>query len=247
MRTLFIYLILIIIAKESVCQCGDNVSIIPNSGFELLADGMTEPDNANQFYKALDWSNGTAGSIDYYSTEAYPGGQPPPPNGSEHFVRGRFRTQNSNYIEYIASCLTEDLEPENNYNLLISEGTTPSGPDFEVDVIVLGVNHCDFPLSGSVCIEDDFPEIGRQYISLEYGEWKNISIPIVLNESYSSVIIGLSCTSDFEASDGDFLFDDVCLIKELTTSVNSNAIEESNFQLYPNPSNGVLNLSLIHI
>ena len=156
-------------------------------------------------------------------------------------MRGRFRTQNSNYIEYIASCLTEDLEPENNYNLLISVGTIPSGPDFEVDVIVLGVNHCDFPLPGTVCIEDDFPEIGRQYISLEYGEWKNISIPIVLNESYSSVIIGLSCTSDFEASEADFLFDDVCLIKELT-SANSNTIEENNFQLYPNPSNGLLNI-----
>lgn len=215
--------------------CNDlSASLIPNPDFEILANGQ-EPTSSSQLDRAQSWVQATDATSDYFSLSNYPDREdiegylnPPPPNGSDHFVGGwrgfdRPRTdpvtgETQEYVEYVGGCLLDPIVANLEYTLSLDLGSpiaplslTPAVLDAEF--LILGIPDCNFPISGQDCKEDNYEVIGRKRIQISQGTWQeSVDISILSTEDYPAIIFGLSCDSEpLEA--GYFLADEILVVQ----------------------------------
>ncbi len=228
-------------------------SLIPNADFEELTNSGIEPDFHSQLDRAKYWVQATQATSDYLSFTHYPARldiTPPmsaamPPNGSDHYVGG-LRTVGvepggQDQIEYIGACLNSPIIANTEYsiNMLIGAPSESfqSKDILKGDIVILGIPHCNFPLSGLDCKEDEYEELGRVSINLSQLTWKNFNIRLLASQDYPAIMFGLSCTTDptdnrfyFLADDlvlqkgnpcKDDVCDPICLTKDITVQIGA--------------------------
>ena len=206
-----------------------NSSLIPNASFEELVTIGNEPNNHSQLSKAKDWEQATEATSDYFSVVHYPERinmvNPPPPNGSDHFVGG-LRTVDhedsapEDYIEYVGACLDQPLTNGVDYTInfllgcpdLTMRDEAPN--ELKGEFVVLGIPHCNFPISGIDCKEDDYEVIGRINIDIPNNTWESHQVVVNSIQDYPAIMLGTGCNTPLEGGIFNyFLLDDLVVVQ----------------------------------
>lgn len=216
--------------------CNDlSASLIPNPGFEILANGE-EPTDVSDLDHAASWEQATEATSDYYSTvnNSFPDRMhmgetlqmPEQINPESNRWVGGWQntvyedTDPEDYIEYIGTELLSPLVQGETYTFKMKIGApkTESNqlPDRLIgDLVVLGLpDNTNFPISGEDCKQDAYEEIGRVSIDILAFSWEEVTINIVPQlQDYEFIMFGLACDTEQNRDFVYFLADDLLLIQ----------------------------------
>lgn len=231
------YIVTVECTEDESDPCNDlSASLIPNPGFEILANGQ-EPTNVSQLNRAASWEQATEATSDYFGKTSYPSRSdrpdmvnPFPPNESDHWVGGwrdpdNFKDdpsipgiQQQEYIEYIGACLLQPVIANQSYTLSLDLGapteSTGSPAVLQEELVVLGLPNCNFPISGEDCKEDNYEVIGRKPILITGGTWQeSVDVDIMSSENYPAIMFGLSCSGSSVEPSVYFLADDLLMVQ----------------------------------
>ncbi len=245
-------------APNECDPCDISNSLIPNPDFE---DGSCDPTdigtegnlNSNALFCATSWEQATQATSDYFDLVTFPDRSqrpsspnigmfnPPPPNGSNHFIGGwrdpspqaDIRDPETNepqeYIEYVGAELLSPIIAGSPFSMSLDLGAPASTLDQpnannrltpEVlygDFIVLGIpdNAPAFPIPGTDCKEDNFEVIGRTPITIPAFTWReSVEVDILAQENYNRIMFGLSCETEFaDEPSFYFLLDEILVVQ----------------------------------
>ena len=256
------------ITNEVAQGCNDcpdiSGSLISNADFE---DTTCEPvgaatDGNPTLSCAVDWSQATDATSDFFSTVTYPNlisrdstiyelENPAPPNGSEHYVGSYILPTQNDYNEYVGGCLTAPILANTEFTLVLDLGAPAPevgtngityAPEVLIgEIVVLGIPNCSFPISGLDCKEDNYEVIGRQSINIQGGTWQQgVEITITANQQYPAIMYGLSCNTGI--TENTYLLSDNILVieGENPCPMDTDPCNDISASLIPNPDFEIL-------
>lgn len=181
--------------------CDLSNSLIVNAGFEDLVNPNDPPNGLAQLSKAQNWVQATAATSDFFYASNYNGEgtftMPPLPNGSNGYAGTFFEALS--WVEYVGACLSDPIlaNTEHSFSLLVgapgASGFT--SPLIDIDLVLLGIPTCSFPISGSECKEGQYDELARIPLNLPELTWETVEATFTPTANYDAIMFGLSCTS----------------------------------------------------
>ncbi|MFK7906450.1 MAG: hypothetical protein AB8B69_15070, partial [Chitinophagales bacterium] len=210
-----------------VCEVIDYQSMIPNPSFE---DYSCCPSGSGQMDCLNDWSQASAGTIDYMNLCGWTGENhfPPPfpiPDGDAclRLINGNRNVGNLviAHKEYAGVCLNYPMEKDSLYlfELYLGFAGIDRSPDFNISFY--GTNNCaNLPFSTGTDYDcplryTGFTLLTSKSIANDSGDfWKKISIEIRPEQDVSAIVVGSDCVRTEAQEDFFYFLDNFILNKE---------------------------------
>lgn len=204
-----------------VDPCALSSSLILNAGFEELVNPNNPPNSVSQLDRAESWEQATQATSDFFYVPSYNGEGffdiTPPTNGSNGYA-GAIIDLSGNYVEYIGACLSAPIIANTQHSFSILVGSPAAGTyNFDVmdlDLVLLGIPTCSFPISGIECKEGQYTELARIPLNVAESTWENVETTFTPSANFDAIMFSLSCNTPNPMFDKYYLLVDDIIINQ---------------------------------